>query len=157
MSGRSKAVSNPEAKTLSIIRLLNAPRELVWQVWASPDHIGKWWGPDGFSTTIQKMDFREGGEWIFIMHGPDGTDYLNNIAFTRIIEPYLITYTHFVIPQFFVEVKFKKHGEKTRVEMVMRYESREEYEDAVDRISIIPGLEQTIGRLADYVQEMANN
>jgi len=157
MSGRSKAVSYPAAKKLSITRVLNAPREVVWQAWASPEHIGLWWGPDGFTTTIQKMDFREGGEWIFIMHGPDGTDYHNRIEFSRIVQPRLITYTHFVIPLFFVEVRFNKHGEKTRLEMVMKYESQEQYEDAVDRIGIIPGLEQTIGRLADYVQEMANN
>jgi len=157
MSARSKAISDPDRKKLSITRVFNAPRELVWQAWASPEHIGLWWGPDGFTTTIQKMDFREGGEWIFVMHGPDGTYYANRIVFNRIVQPELITYTHFVIPLFFVEVGFEKQGEKTRLEMVMRCESQEQYEDAVERIGIIPGLEQTIGRLDDYVREIANN
>ena len=56
-----------------ITRILNAPRELIWEAWTNPEHIVNWWGPDGFITTIEKMDFRVGGEWKYMMVGPDGT------------------------------------------------------------------------------------
>lgn len=46
-----------------------------------------WWGPGGFTNTLEKMDFRVGGEWSHIMHGPDGTDYPNKSIFTVIDKP----------------------------------------------------------------------
>src|SRR5436190_19477576 len=65
-------------RELLLTRLLNAPIELVWEVWTNPEHIAQWWGPNGFTNTITKMDVQPGGEWDLVMHGPDGTDYKNN-------------------------------------------------------------------------------
>ncbi|HET7152473.1 MAG TPA: SRPBCC domain-containing protein, partial [Candidatus Kapabacteria bacterium] len=75
------------------MRLLNAPRELVWKVWTEPEHIAKWWGPNGFTNTIRKMDVRVGGEWLFTMHGPDGTDYPNKTVYTKVVKPERLEYT----------------------------------------------------------------
>src|SRR5678809_780124 len=61
-------------RELTITRVLNAPIELVWNVWTDPDHIKNWWGPNGFTNTIFEMDVKPGGNWEFIMHGPDGKD-----------------------------------------------------------------------------------
>lgn len=62
-------------REIHLARLLNAPVNLVWQGWTEAEHIKNWWGPNGFSTTISKMD--ENGEWDLILHGPEGTDYKN--------------------------------------------------------------------------------
>src|SRR5579871_258380 len=62
-------------------RVINAPRDLVWQVWTDPKHLGQWWGPDGFTTTTNSFDMRPGGMWRFVMHGPDGRDYENRVTF----------------------------------------------------------------------------
>ena len=43
-------------RELIISRTLNAPVELVWEVWTRPEHIVNWWGPDGFTNTISKME-----------------------------------------------------------------------------------------------------
>lgn len=51
-------------------RTFDAPRELVFDAWTSPEKIGHWWGPNGFTTTTHKMEFRQGGVW----EGPNGTD-----------------------------------------------------------------------------------
>ena len=67
-----------------VSRLLNAPRELVFDVWTDPRHLGEWWGPVGFTTTTQHMDLRPGGEWIHVMHGPDGIDYPNHTVFIEV-------------------------------------------------------------------------
>lgn len=48
-------------------RIIDAPVELVWQAWTSPDHVTKWWGPAGFSSPSAKIDLREGGKYIFAM------------------------------------------------------------------------------------------
>ncbi|HLA96206.1 MAG TPA: SRPBCC domain-containing protein [Pyrinomonadaceae bacterium] len=58
-----------------ITRQFNAPRDLVWKVWNEPEHIEKWFGPEGFSTRVKSMDFRQGGKWEYVMIGPDGAEY----------------------------------------------------------------------------------
>lgn len=67
--------SKPNDPEMVITRVVDAPRELVWKVWTEPEHVAKWWGPNGFSTTIEVMDVRPGGEWKHVMRGPDGVNY----------------------------------------------------------------------------------
>ena len=55
-------------------RVFDAPRELVWEAWTNPAHVAKWWGPVGFSTTIETMDVQPGGVWSQVMHGPNGAE-----------------------------------------------------------------------------------
>jgi len=70
-------------RELYIEKLLNAPVDLVWEAFATPEHIAQWWGPDGFTNTISKMDLKAGGEWNLVMHGPDGTNYDNKSILKR--------------------------------------------------------------------------
>src|SRR5688572_10657445 len=74
-----KAPSTQDSEVI-ITRTVNAPRDLVWEVWTDPAHLARWWGPNGFSITTHDFEFRKGGEWNFIMHGPDGRDYPNKIV-----------------------------------------------------------------------------
>src|SRR6187401_1474084 len=106
-------------RELRISRLLNAPRELVFEVWTNPQHIQYWWGPDGFTNTISKMEVKDGGEWNFIMHGPDGRNYDNKIIFVEIIKPELIRYKHVSFPYFNVTVNFEPQDNKTLLSMHM--------------------------------------
>lgn len=71
-----KATNTPAKDTeLVITREFEAPRDLVWQVWTEPEHIEKWFGPEGFNTRVKSMDFRKGGKWEYVMIGPDGAEY----------------------------------------------------------------------------------
>ena len=58
-------------REIVISRIFNAPRELVWEAMTKPEHVVNWWGPNGFTNTLEKMDFRVGGEWNHVMHGRD--------------------------------------------------------------------------------------
>ena len=62
------------------------PLELVWEVWTNPEHIKHWWGPDGFTNTITKMDVKNGGEGIFTMYEPDGNNYTNRTIFREVVK-----------------------------------------------------------------------
>ncbi len=84
-----------EDRQIRIIRTVNAPVELVWEVWTKPEHIVHWWGPKGFTSTIQVMDFQVAGEWRLTMHGPDGTNYPNRSIFKEIISLEKIVFEHF--------------------------------------------------------------
>ena len=76
------------------IREFDAPRELVFSVWTDAKHLAQWWGPNGFTTTTSRFEFRPGGVWRFVMHGPDGRDYQNRVTFDEIVPPERIVYRH---------------------------------------------------------------
>jgi len=154
MEQKSKTISKPSANELAITRILNAPRELVWEVWTNPEHIAKWWGPNGFTNTIHQMEVKDVGEFNFIMHGPDGTDYPNKIIFNKLVKPELITYSHINAPKFDTTVTFKKYGGKTKVKIVMLFNSAKDYDVAVNIHGAKVGLEQHVGRLKNFVEEM---
>ncbi len=81
-------------REIVISRVFDAPRELVWKAWTDPKHVANWWGPKGFSTTIDVMDVRPGGQWVQTMHGPDGTNYPNKSIFKEVVENERIVYSH---------------------------------------------------------------
>lgn len=74
--------------TIVIERELDAPRELVWRVWTDPDEVARWWGPEGFTTPREKIeyDLRPGGVARLTMVGPDGEEYPSDGHF-RVVEP----------------------------------------------------------------------
>lgn len=145
------APSSTADRKISITRVLNAPRELVWKVWTDPKHIAQWWGPDGFTNTIHKMDVRPGGVWDFIMHGPDGTDYKNVIQFDEVVEPARLVFTHVVTPHFRSTVTFEDLNGKTKLTMTGVFESAEVREMAIKTFGAVEGQKQTIGRLEAYL------
>jgi uncharacterized protein YndB with AHSA1/START domain len=58
-----KEEQSTSERELSMTRTVNAPIKLVWEVFTKPEHIKHWWGPDGFTNTIDKMDVKVGGIW----------------------------------------------------------------------------------------------
>ncbi len=81
-------------REIVLSRVFDAPRELVFRAWTDARHIAQWWGPNGFTTTVQEMDVRPGGVWRFVMHGPDGVDYPNLIVFHEVAAPERLVFTH---------------------------------------------------------------
>jgi hypothetical protein len=62
--------ANVEKRDLVITRLFDAPIEVVWKAWTDPEYVMRWWGPTGFTSPSCKIDFREGGKFIFHMRAP---------------------------------------------------------------------------------------
>lgn len=60
---------------LLITRILNAPRETVWNAWTQPEHIKKWWGPKDFTCPGVQQDLRVGGKYVYCMRGPAGSPW----------------------------------------------------------------------------------
>jgi uncharacterized protein YndB with AHSA1/START domain len=143
-------------------RVLDAPRELVFSVWTDPKHLAQWWGPNGFTTTTHTFDFRPGGVWRFVMHGPDGRDYQNRITFDEITPPERIVYRHSggddVEPvQFTQTVRFEDLGNgQTRLTWHGRFPSAAERARVIREYGADKGLVQTMARLADYVVAMSS-
>ena len=79
---------------LHLMREFDAPVELLFQMWADPEHIKHWGCPEGFQITEIRMDFREGGAWSTTMTGPDGTTYRMQGKYLKIGSPHLISNTN---------------------------------------------------------------
>ena len=139
-------------REIRLSRLLNAPIELVWEVWTSPDHIKNWWGPNGFTNTITKMEVNTGGEWDLVMHGPDGTDYKNKSIFKEIVKHKKIVYEHVSGPKFLATIEFESQDEKTFLTWHMLFESKEQFIQVVKTFKADEGLKQNIDKLNSYVQ-----
>ena len=75
-------------------RLINAPRERVFKAFSEPEHLARWWGPNGFTSTFHTFDLRGGGKWTFVLHGPDGTDYPNENVFVEVVAPQRVVVEH---------------------------------------------------------------
>ncbi|MEO7933184.1 MAG: SRPBCC family protein [Chthoniobacterales bacterium] len=75
-------------------RVLNASRQRVFRAFAEPEHLARWWGPNGFRSTLHRFEFRPGGRWELTLHGPDGTDYKNEYFAVEIVEPERIVINH---------------------------------------------------------------
>jgi uncharacterized protein YndB with AHSA1/START domain len=142
-------------RELVITKTLNAPVELVWETWTKAEHIAKWWGPDGFTNTIQKMEVKPGGEWELVMHGPDGTDYKNKSIFKEIVPFKKIVYEHVTGPKFTATVEFESLGEQTRINWQMLFETAEEFIQTVKTFKADQGLKQNIVKLEKYLSGLS--
>jgi uncharacterized protein YndB with AHSA1/START domain len=146
--------TNTRDRELLISRELNAPIELVWEVWTKAEHIAQWWGPNGFTNTISEMDMKPGGEWNLVMHGPDGTDYKNKSVFKEVIPFKKIVYEHISGPKFTATIEFERRGEKTFLTWHMLFVSKEEFIHTVKTFKADEGLKQNIEKLSLYLQRI---
>ncbi|MEX0288003.1 MAG: SRPBCC domain-containing protein [Flavobacteriaceae bacterium] len=72
-------------RMLSIKRTFKAPLKLVWEAWTQPEHIAKWWGPQGMKTTVEEHNFVVGGAWKYTMLMPDGKEFIGEGVYSEIL------------------------------------------------------------------------
>src|ERR1700744_510889 len=123
MAPKNENHNDMKGRSLMMTRLVNAPVKLVWEVFTNPYHIKNWWGPNGFTNTIDTMEVKPGGTWEFVMHGPDGTDYKNKSVFTEIVKEERIVYEHVSSPKHTTTISFTAEGKKTLITWHMLFES----------------------------------
>jgi len=140
-------------------KILDAPRDLVWEVWTTPAHLKEWWGPDGFSLTIKSMNVETGKILDSIMHGW-GQDFINKIEYLDVIKPSLLSYKHYGESEdydFTVLVLFEEVEEKTLLTMKSIFKSKAIIEELNRKVNAIEGAKQTLNRLENYIKILENN
>lgn len=145
-----------EDRTLVVWRVIDAPRELVYDAFLDTEGISNWWGPVGFTTTTHSADVREDGEWRFTMHGPDGTDYENLIVYQELLRPERIAYEHpggreVEAVCFATTITLEDDGGKTRVRFKMLFPSQAERDRVGVEYGAVDGLFDTVTRLTDHL------
>ena len=78
---------------LTITRILNAPREVVFKAWTDPAQLAQWWSPHGFTRSVSELDARPGGALRTAMRGPDGAVYPDTGVFHEIVPPERLVFT----------------------------------------------------------------
>lgn len=157
-SNSSPASSDTADREIVISRTFNAPRELVFDTFTDARHASAWYGPDGFTTTTERQELRSGGEWIFTMHGPDGTDFPNWIRYREVTRPQRLVYEHGgrtpdAPVHFHVTVTFTDlGGGQTILTMRSVFPTAESRRLVVERYGAIEGGHQTLARLAARVE-----
>lgn len=148
-----------EENILIHTRILDAPRDLVWEVWTNPAHIKEWWGPNGFSLTTKSMNVAPGEVWDFIMHGM-GRDWDNKIEYVEVKKPSLLSYKHSGAENedynFIVSVSFEELQGRTLLTMKSTFKSKAIIEELNRKVNAIEGGKQTLNRLENYLKLAVN-
>ena len=153
-----KRLADISDRSLIITRVVDAPRELAWEAMTNPAHIIHWWGPRGFTTTTEIHEFRVGGQWKHVMHGPDGANYPNFSIFQEIAKPERIVYKHSgqredgpAISKLFTWTFDVVDGGKTKVTINMLFPTATERDFVVKEFGALEGGKQTLERLGEFL------
>jgi uncharacterized protein YndB with AHSA1/START domain len=147
--------TTPESEIIST-RIFSFPIATVFRAWSDPKYLKEWWGPAGFTNTFHVFEFKVGGKWSFVMHGPDKGNYQNECEFIKIEAPSLIAWQRHSKPIFQVVVLFEEANIiETKVIFKMLFTSEEECnklkkfvvdknEENFDRLEqVLPQIKQT--------------
>jgi uncharacterized protein YndB with AHSA1/START domain len=126
--------------------LVPAAPDQVWGAWSDIEALERWWGPNGFTITNESFDFREGAEWRFTMHGPDGSDYPQRLLYTELIFSERIRYRH-LLAGFDSTITFDEMLGQTALTMRFAFESTAKLAENVSVYHADEGGAQTLARL----------
>ena len=156
-AGNSAAAGVAAAENLELVitRIFEAPRSLVFKAWADPEHMVRWFGPKGFTSTIVgKIDVRPGASYRIHMRGPDGDDHWSQGVYREIVEPERLAFAGCWAdaegkpkgPESTITVTFEDLGGKTRLTLRQRV-----FESVSARDAHRGGWTSSLERLAEYL------
>jgi len=154
MAATNNVPADCAERELVITRIFDAPRSLVYKMWADPEHMVRWLGPQGFTGTILKMDARPGGAYRFHMRAPDGSDHWQQGVYREIVPEERIVCTYEwadadgnpTLPQTLLTVTFADEGAKTKLTLRQAI-----FESVTARDAHRGGWTSSLARLEEYL------
>jgi uncharacterized protein YndB with AHSA1/START domain len=141
-----------ERATIDIVnvRLFDATPTQLFEAFSDPEQLAKWWGPAGFTNTIEEFDFRPGGAWRITMHAPNGGDFANESRIIEFVKPTRIVFEHLGPMHWYqMTMTYQAVGEQTELTWLMKLEASPE--SGKLRAFIEQANEQNFDRLAAHV------
>jgi uncharacterized protein YndB with AHSA1/START domain len=149
-----------DGKSVHISRQYAAPLEQVWKAWTEAPVLDEWWAPAPWKCRTKRMDFREGGEWLYSMNGPEGEKVWSHCAYGE-IEPlsYFEAKDNFCdengkptgdMPSMNWRTEFSENEIGTRVENRIRTKSAADLSQLVD-MGFREGFEMGQNNLEDWL------
>jgi len=150
-------VTTPSDTEIQMIRVFDAPRDLVFEAHSSAEHMKHWWGPRKYETISAEVDFRPGGKWRIVHRGPDGEEYGFHGEYREIVRPERIVWTfeyEGAPGQVAVEtLTLEEHDGKTTLTAISDAGSKEA-RDAVLESGMTEGAAETFDRLEEYLETL---
>jgi uncharacterized protein YndB with AHSA1/START domain len=123
--------------------------EGIFAAFSNPERLAKWWGPSGFSNTINQFQFKPGGKWSFIMHGPDGKNYPNESEFIDIVPNEKVVIRHHSQPNFTLTITITSSAKGSIIHWIQEFDNDEVAKNIAHIVE--PGNEQNLDRLTAEV------
>jgi uncharacterized protein YndB with AHSA1/START domain len=146
--------------TFTLVADFDAPIEQVWQLWADPRKLERWWGPPGAPATVEEYDLTPGGAVTYVMTGPDGERLRGYWRVTSVNPPKSLEFVDGFadqdgtpmadMPTSTMRVQLTEHGGGTRMELRSVFDSREQMEKLVS-MEAIEGMRQAVGQMDDLL------
>jgi uncharacterized protein YndB with AHSA1/START domain len=148
-----------EEPVVTMSRVFDAPRDLVWKMFTDPAHVAHWYGGHGFTNPVCEMDVRPGGLWRHVMRSPDGAEYAMTFVFLEVDEPERIVWKHADHdsdvqggpPTSIMTVTLEDLGDRTRWTLVSRFKSMAS-RDLAKQMGFSNIIEQGADRIAAYLK-----
>lgn len=131
--------------TFSTTRDILVSVDQVFAAFSHSERLAKWWGPEGFTNTIHICEFKNGGRWSLIMHGPNGVDYPNEYIFDEIVPNKKIIISHIQEPKFKLTITLSPKASGTLLTWSQAFESSEVAKQ-IEHI-VVPANEQNLDKL----------
>jgi uncharacterized protein YndB with AHSA1/START domain len=135
--------------TFQTSREIPAAPELVFAAFGNPQRLARWWGPAGFTNTFNVCEFKSGGRWSYVMHGPNGANYPNESVFAEVEPPTRVVVQHESKPRYRLTITLAPSAGGTTVSWAQTFESAD-VARRVERI-VVPANEQNLDRLSAEV------
>lgn len=140
-------------RTLSIKKVFDAPIDIVWKAWTTPEHIINWWAPQGMQIDVAEHNFKVGGIWKYTMPMPDGNLFISEGKYLE-IEPKkkIVTTANFkpMTENVEMHVLFESDGDKTVFTFSIVHET-EEYCKQQEEMGFYNGWGSALDRLVDVL------
>jgi uncharacterized protein YndB with AHSA1/START domain len=142
---------NPHGALFRSHRVLPFTPERVFDAFARPELLARWWGPTGFTNSFELFEFRPGGRWKFVMHAPNGSKHPNENVFLELAAPSRLVIQHVSQPRFVLTVSLEPHHGGTAIQWDQEFEDIE----VATRVRHIvePANEQNLDRLQSVLSE----
>ena len=152
-------VSTPNDRDVLVVRTFNAPREMVWTCFNSPEFVSRWMlGPDGWSMPVCEIDSRPGGTFRYVWANADGRDLKMTGTFVEVVPPERTVHIENFDEDWAgapteVTTLFTEADGVTTVTMTIRFESQDA-RDAARATGMTDGMETGYARLDALLAEL---
>ncbi len=97
MTQKSETAQARPERHIVLTRIIDAPRELVFQAWTDPKQLARWWGPKCFTNPVCEVDAKPGGALRIVMRAPDGAEYPMKGVFQEVVESERLVFTNIAV------------------------------------------------------------
>lgn len=157
MPAQIEVIADPDKPTIEFRRAFEAPRELVWKVLTSNEHLRHWYGPRSLVFVSSEMDLRVGGKWRIVLRAPDGQELAWSGVYRVLREPEYVEQTWWFEPiaqaRTIESLRLEAQGKRTIVHGFVQHETMEGRD--IHLQTMRPGFDETWERFDEVLARVA--